>query len=98
MITFMKNKAISEIEQEIWSEEIRAHAEIKPLCESNFQYLEDMTFGNFIPEALFLFKLRYIPEITLDMRILFDNRNFEIKRVINLGEVNRYLQIICLEI
>ncbi|HJD62444.1 MAG TPA: head-tail adaptor protein [Rickettsia endosymbiont of Degeeriella rufa] len=45
-----------------------------------------MSFGHVITEGYFLFKIRFIKNITTKMRIIFKEREFEIKRVINVEE------------
>lgn len=98
LIKFIYNNAASEIEKEEWQVVCSTYADITSLCDSKFQYLEHMNFGHLVIEAVFLFKLRYLPNISSNMRISHNSRQFEIKRIINPKEQNRYLQIITLEI
>jgi SPP1 family predicted phage head-tail adaptor len=81
-----------------WREITSSFAEIKPLCDNRFLSLEGMAFGNIITEKYFVFTLRFIKNIDPKMRIKFDNRIFEIKRIIDQDERGRVLTIITLEI
>ncbi len=98
LIAFIQNNVSSEIEKENWQEVIRTFAEIKPLYDNQFEYIENMNFGHLTTESIFIFKMRFESTIASKMRILYNNRQFEIKRIINICEQNRYLQIIALEI
>lgn len=97
-ILFLENKSISELDDDNWVEVIRTFADIKPLYDSKFGSLENFSFGHIVTENYFMFKIRYLPDLNTKMRISFNSRNFEIKRIINLHEKNEILQIIALEL
>lgn len=97
-IIFIENIALTEIEQDNWQRKFETFAEIKPITDNSFESLEGLNFGHIITQGFFLFKIRFIAGITNKMRILFKNRQFEIKRIINIGEQDRVIQIIALEI
>lgn len=96
-IVFMElNSAV--FEEEKWEIKFRGFAEILPICDAKFETIEDFNFGHVMTEAYFLFKMRFCVEINNKMRIVFKKRKFEVKRIINIDEQNRYLNIIALEI
>lgn len=97
-ITFIENINKNETDNEQWQEVLTTFAEIVPISENRFVALESMDFGHIITEAICIFKLRFVTGIGIKMRIIFGQKNFEIKRIINLKEQNRLLQIIALEI
>jgi hypothetical protein len=97
-ILFLENLANSDLEEENWQEAIMAFAEIKPICETGFNSLEAFDFGHVMTEGFFIFKMRFIKGIDIKMRILFNKRQFKIKRIIDIAEQNRVLKIIGLEI
>ncbi|GAB4164487.1 MAG: hypothetical protein Tsb006_4090 [Rickettsiaceae bacterium] len=97
-IVFLVNTAQSEIETPDWQPVIETFAEVKPACNNRFISLEGMQFGNVITEEYFLFKIRYMPEIHKDMRINFQGKIFEIKRIVEEGMRGHLLNIIALEI
>jgi len=97
-IIFLENITNSDLEDENWVEKSRAFAEIRPLYDNKFGSIENFTFGHIVTENFFMFKIRYFPDVSTKMRIQYQERNFEIKRIINLSEQNQFLQIISLEI
>jgi head-tail adaptor len=98
-IIFLENLAIREVTSEEWQEKFTTYAEIKPICDTSFESLESLNFGHInMTKGFFLFKMRFITGVTTKLRILFKERKFEIKRVINIDERDRLLNIITLEI
>lgn len=96
-ITFMKNVSDNDIEEQ-WKEVCKVFASIAPINENNFMTLEHLNFSHVITESLFLLRTRFIKNLHTKMRIIFKDRVFEIKRIVNLAEQDRILQIIALEI
>lgn len=97
-IKFIENSTKTEIDKEVWLEKFILYAEISPLCDNRFEAIKGLNFGHIMTEEFFLFKMRYIKGITSKMRISFKARQFEIKRIINVAERNKFLNIIGLEI
>jgi len=62
-ILFLENIATSDIEEDNWQEKIMAFAEIKPICETGFNSLENFDFGHVMTEGFFMFKIRFIEGI-----------------------------------
>lgn len=97
-IKFLENFSRSDLEQEKWQEKFASYAEIKPLCDNRFIPIEHLSFGHIMTEGYYLFKIRFIKNVSTNMRILFKERYFEIKRIINILEQDKFLHIIGLEI
>lgn len=97
-ISILNNLSSSELDDPEWKIIFTCFAEVNPVCDNKFVSLEGLSFGNVITEEYFHFRLRYIKNISKEMRILFHDRNFEIKRIINDEEKNRMLSIIAQEI
>lgn len=57
-------------------------------------------YSNYISETKATHKitLRYFNDIDSTMRIVYNNRIFSIKYILNIKEQNKYLEIICEEI
>ncbi|PCJ24936.1 MAG: phage head-tail joining protein [Rickettsiales bacterium] len=97
-IIFLENRAASELEEDLWEEVQTSFAEMKPICDNRFVSLEGLQFGNVITEGYFLFRIRSIKDVHSRMRINFQGRLFEIKRIIDEDEKGRMLSIVALEI
>ncbi|XVN43252.1 MAG: head-tail adaptor protein [Candidatus Rickettsia vulgarisii] len=97
-IKFLENFASSEIDQERWQEKILVYAEVKPFSDDRFITIEHLSFGHVMTEGYYIFKIRFIENINTKMQILFRNRYFEIKRIVNISEKSKFLNIIGLEI
>ena len=97
-IIFLENLTLAEGTTEDWQQKFITYAEIKPICDTSFESLENLNFGHVITKGFFLFKIRFLRGITIKQRILFKERQFEIKRIINIGERDMILNIITLEI
>ena len=56
--------------------------------------------SNYISETKITHKIviRYFNEIDNNMRIIYNNRIFNIKYILNIKEQNKYLEILCEEI
>jgi SPP1 family predicted phage head-tail adaptor len=97
-IIFLKNITKSEIDPPKWQQVIETFAQVKPVCDNRFAFLEGIQFGNIITEEYFLFKIRFIKELDNTMRISFHNQIFEIKRIIDEDSKGRLLSIVALKI
>lgn len=97
-IRILENFSISEIEEPKWQEKFTSYAEIRPINDNRFTTLEGINFGHVMTEGYYVFKIRFIKGITTKMLISFKNRRFEIKRIINIAERSKFLNIIGLEI
>ncbi len=97
-ITFLENITTNELQEEEWREKCQTFAEIKPLFDSKVGSIETFDFGHVVTEGFFMFKIRALQGISNKMRIKFKERLFEIKRIVDIAEQGRMLQIIALEI
>ena len=97
-INFLENVADSSSADPVWQEKYNCFAEIIPLSDCKYMSIEGMNFGNLITEEYYLFKIRYMDGLTKALRISFRSKLYSIKRIINIGEKNRFLNIIALEI
>ena len=60
-------------------------------------YEADEAARKFREEKAYKAIIRYRPDITSDMRILFKGRQFEIQSIVNVNEANYKLEIECTE-
>lgn len=97
-ITFLENLAESMDEEQCWKERSSCFAEISPLTDCRYIAIEGMSFGNLITEEYYIFKIRYMEGINKSMRIVFRSKIYSIKRIINMKEQDRMLNIIAHEI
>jgi hypothetical protein len=97
-ITFLENLAESASEDQDWREKYNCFAEISPLTDCKYISIEGMSFGNLITEEYYLFKIRYIEGVGKILRISFRNKIYSIKRIINIKERDKILNIIAHEI
>ena len=97
-ISFLENLTVSEIEEPKWEQKFNCYAEIIPLSDCQYMNIEGLNFGNFITEEYYLFKIRYMDKINKKMRVSFGKRIYSIKRIVNIREKNRILNIIAHEI
>lgn len=97
-VYFLKNIQHDESEEEKWVEVMYAFAEVNPICDSRPIAIEGLQFGHVISEDYYLFKVRYLDGLNINMRIKFKGRMFEIKRILNIKERSKILHIIALQI
>lgn len=76
-----------------WVNFKRVWASFKPIR----GYETDEAARKFREEKTYKAIVRYRPDITSDMRILFKDRYFEIKSIVNVNEANYKLEIECTE-
>jgi SPP1 family predicted phage head-tail adaptor len=77
---------------EIWSAYATVQASIEPL--SGREYIAAQSIQADVTHRI---SLRYMPGITPKMRVNYSSRIFDILSVINVGERNRELQLMCRE-
>ena len=97
-IELLKNQTESAIEAANWQMQRSIFANVNQLCDNKFISLENINFGDVISEEYYLFRIRFTEQVTSDMRIKFNDKIFEIKRIINKNFANKILLIIALEI
>ena len=97
-IIFIENINDNELTDAVWREKLTSFAQVKPLYDNKFGSIEKFTFGHLVTEAYFMIKIRFTELINSKMRIKFNGRIFEIKRIINVSEKSKIMQIIALEL
>ncbi len=83
------------IDIEVWESFAVVRAAIKPLYDNKIG--EIYSAMQLIEEAYSKFTIRFIPNLSINMRIIYNNRIFIIKRIINNNELNISLSIIAQE-
>jgi len=81
-----------------WLARFKTFSSIKQLSPKTLKFFEKINFGNMIEASYMLFTTRFTPEINKNMCILFKKRYFLIKKIINVEEQDRILEIIAVEI
>jgi len=97
-ISFLENTAESEVADPIWNEKFSCFAEVTPLSECNYMSIEGLNFGNFITEEYYLFRIRYMDGLNKTLQISFAGKLYSIKRIINIKQRSKLLNIITHEI
>lgn len=97
-ITFVENVATTEFEKECWKSKYETFASINPLFDNKLGSIEKFDFGHVVTEGYFLFKLRALNGLNNRLRIIFNTRIFEIKRIIDVNEQGKIQKIIALEL
>lgn len=81
-----------------WSPKFVLYGEINPLRNTSFNSLEPFNFGNIITSLYFIITIRYHKEVHHKMRIQFQTRIFDIKKISNHKEENIMLNILAYEL
>lgn len=97
-INFLENTSLVAMEEENWQIKLSCYAEITSLSDAKYGILEGMDFGNFITEEYYLFRIRYLEGVGRKMRIGFKNKQYAIKRIVNVNQRDKILNIIAQEI
>lgn len=85
--------ASSMTDSETWSTFAEVYAGVDPL--QGKAYFESNRENASVDIRIYI---RYLPGITTAMRILFGSRIFEIVSIINIGERNREMHLMCREV
>jgi SPP1 family predicted phage head-tail adaptor len=80
----------------IWKEKIKVYANVKAI-EGKTYIGESFEYAQVVPNTLYKFAVRYRPDITTAMRIIYNNRYFNIRKIVNEDELNIALIIIAEE-
>lgn len=93
-ISFLIKKQTAAFEEDEWEEKFIAFASVKAIYENNLSELEGVNFGNIIMREIYLITTRYRPDILLPMRFKIKSQMFEIKKIINIQEEDKILNIV----
>lgn len=96
-ITLLKNTTTNELEEK-WETAKEIYANVKPLCDTRLVTLENVEFGSIVSAEYYVFYVRYLEDVNLNMRLSFCQKTFDIKRIINHNFANKFLSIIALQI
>jgi SPP1 family predicted phage head-tail adaptor len=95
-ITFQKKSGEQNDYGEVinqWEDVTTTRASIYPISGKEFFSAEKIN-----SEVTHKVNLRYLPNITTDMRVKFRERSFHIESAINFQEKNSILQLLCKEL
>ena len=81
-----------------WHVTLELFTNIKQINPQSLKFFEKINFGNFVEASYTLFTIRFNPLINKNMKILFKNKEFLIKKIVNVDEKDKVLQIIALEV
>ena len=96
-ISFLERKDMYQANNQ-WQTRVVAFAKVKSLSDLSTSQTGNIGFGNILNKSYFLFQCRYLADVTNKMRIKFDERHFNILRVINVDERSKFLSIIAQEV
>ena len=97
-IIFLQNLNSNDLEEPRWSEVLETYAEIKALHSLSVSELEGINFGQVLNQEYFIFYVRFNSNISENMRIMFQGRLYEIKRIVEEYSRSRIIQIIGLRL
>jgi hypothetical protein len=81
-----------------WVKKQTFFAGIKHITANLIKFFEGVDFGNLINENYLLFSIRFNKDINKSMRILFKGKYFLIKKITNVLEQDKILEIIAMEV
>lgn len=76
-----------------WSDVGSRWASVEPLSAGEFE-----VSGQTVNRKEIKFVMRYTTSITAQMRLVFDNENYNIESIININQRNRELELLCTRI
>jgi SPP1 family predicted phage head-tail adaptor len=79
-----------------WKEKAKVYAYVKAI-EGKTYIGESFEYAQVVPNTLYKFAVRYMVGITTAMRIIYNNKCFNIRKIINEDELNVALIIIAEE-
>lgn len=92
-ITILSNENSNDFE-EIWRDEYVIFAKIKELNPYNLKFFENIGFGHQISANYFIFTVRFILGLKVNMRIKLGDKLYNIQKITNVAQENRFLQIL----
>jgi hypothetical protein len=97
-IEFLKNIKINPTDEDRWEICCRSFADISYLHPYNLSLVENTNFGHILTMSLLIATVRWTDNLQLDMRIKFDGKIFEIKKIIEDFDSRKFIKLIILEI
>lgn len=86
---------VNESGLEQWNDFVTIRAEVQALYDRSIG--EILSSMQLMDNSFYRFRIRFIPEVNNSMRILYNKKYFQIKRIINQKEANLILMIIAQE-
>ncbi len=83
---------------ESWVSKLIIFADVRELLPNNISFFEGIDFGNLINQVYMLFTVRFNKNISKDQRIRFRQQNFLIKKIINVAQKDRVMEIIAMQV
>jgi head-tail adaptor len=83
---------------EFWSLKLILFADVRELLPDNISFFEGVDFGNLINQVYMLFTIRFNKNISKDQRIEFKEKKFLIKKIINVAQKDRIMEIIAMQV
>ena len=92
-IDIFKNKTANDL-QDNWIKIHTIFADIKELNPYTQKLFENLGFGYEIPANHFIFTIRFIDMLQTNIRISFNNEIYNIQKITNVKQENRFLQLL----
>ncbi len=83
---------------ESWVSKLIIFADVRELLPNNISFFEGIDFGNLINQVYMLFTVRFNKKISKDQRIRFRQQDFLIKKIINVAQKGRVMEIIAMQV
>jgi len=83
---------------ESWASSLMLFADVRELLPNNVSFFEGVDFGNLINQVYMLFTVRFNKNISKDQRIRFRQQSFLIKKIINVAQKDRIMEIIAMQV
>ena len=97
-IEFLQNIKGSPLDQDNWQVAYQIFADISNLHPDQIGMVENFDFGHIITANFISITIRYDNLINAKMRIRFKDKEFEIKKIVEDFDNQKFLKIIALEI
>lgn len=81
----------------LWVDVAKVWAEVQALNYNKLSVGEHFQFGQLLSLSAYQITIRYRKNMATNMRIIYDGRVFNIRRIINIEEKNRLLRLIAEE-
>jgi hypothetical protein len=97
-IEFLQNIKTNPTDEDRWETCYRSFADISYLHPYNLSLVENSNFGHILTTSLLIATVRWTDNLQLNMRIKFDGKIFEIKKIIEDFDSRKFIKLIILEI
>ena len=94
-VIVIQEPMIEDDNQEIWQDIVTVRAEVQAM--HNNSSSKEFSAMQMMDSSYYRFRIRFINNLKINMRIIYNDRYFYIKRVINQSELNEISIIIAQE-